>query len=332
MPKNPLKTQHDKAQKPFKSDSATSAKTQKPKKKETKIANKTTRQAGKDTKNNRKLSVPKADISRKLSTKREAEVAERRRIVWDLFMKKRTVRQISEDLKNAILIVFKPEEFVSPRSLFIKLKERKDDVSKYIFARLSKKLVSDIVNYQNLVPLHIDYIKLLAADFNDIIKTQILSEEKAFQKLTLSDETKNLIETAGDADFYRLNRMLIEDAYPLEIQKQLPIRGLSPSQVQADIIYSLGLKDEDLKFEVEHYIESEIAQLDAVNAKANQLLPKATKAREVKDLGETVINCVNARAKLRDLYKPKKIIIEDDRQFAEQLGISLEDLPNDDKS
>jgi hypothetical protein len=106
-------------------------------------------------------------------------------------------------------------------ALVTRLKRASDAVSKFLNDRLSEKTRQAFRNYKggraNLEPLQ----TLLVQDINALIKGASLYDSQRFAGVTMRSETKELLEqNPKEENLIRFNRLLLEDAYPLEISTQ----------------------------------------------------------------------------------------------------------------
>lgn len=115
-------------------------------------------------------------------------------------------------------------EIRDPSALGTKLKNGADPVSKFLWAQLSA------TNQTRLTELlaagkNAGVVEALADDINKAIATESIYNEARFAGVTLSPATKAAIaQNPKDAAMLKLNRMLLEDAYPQEIAKK-PFTG-----------------------------------------------------------------------------------------------------------
>ncbi len=115
-------------------------------------------------------------------------------------------------------------EFRQPAALATKLKEGSDGVSKFLWGQLTAtnqarvtKLLS-VGNEAAIPPLLVD-------DLNKAIATAPIFDEQRFAGIALSAGTKAALAlNPKDAGMLKLNRLLLEDAYPQELAKK-PFTG-----------------------------------------------------------------------------------------------------------
>jgi hypothetical protein len=100
--------------------------------------------------------------------------------------------------------------------------QSEEALSKYL-----RNMLSDVT--KQLLEQHVtteqptkEFLIALAEDFNRLLEDNSLHDEASFKQVILSDETKRLLnQQPGHDDLIRLNRLLLEDAYPHEIEKSL---------------------------------------------------------------------------------------------------------------
>jgi hypothetical protein len=114
---------------------------------------------------------------------------------------------------------FRLSDFIDPVSLLGKLKNEKDPLSQYLRSKLTPPTVALISQYLPTTQPQKEFVNALVDDFNRLLKEPILYQDEAFAGIKLRPRTKQLLERALKGEDVRLNRMLIEDAYPAEIAK-----------------------------------------------------------------------------------------------------------------
>jgi cellobiose-specific phosphotransferase system component IIC len=103
-----------------------------------------------------------------------------------------------------------------------KLNQPKDAVSRYISGRLSAATKQTLTEYQNPGSTPASLEPDLQRDLNAIVEGSSIYEDPRFSGVALRGVTKNLSERKPQAnDLARLNRLLLEDAYPLEISRKI---------------------------------------------------------------------------------------------------------------
>jgi two-component sensor histidine kinase len=110
-----------------------------------------------------------------------------------------------------------------PSSFAAKLRDPADDVSTFIRDRLSESTRQDLAQWQGPGEVPPALQESLMRDLSGIIRGSSIWDKARFNKVTLRPETRNALERnpRGD-DLVRVNRLLLEDAYPLELSRNPP--------------------------------------------------------------------------------------------------------------
>ncbi len=117
--------------------------------------------------------------------------------------------------------MFSADNFEDMASFVTKLRHPLDAVSTFLNARLSGKTRQALANYgggwATLEPLQTSLVQ----DINALIKGPSLYDAQRFAAVTMRPETEQLLKrNPKEEDLIRLNRLLLEDAYTLEISTQ----------------------------------------------------------------------------------------------------------------
>lgn len=117
-------------------------------------------------------------------------------------------------------------------SLAGKLTWKSDVLSVVLSARLDDKTKASLAAYQtaktNTYPLGRVLLTNIVADLNAVIDGPAIYDEKLFQNVRLRPDTETLLKSNPQGrDLVRLNRLLLEDAYPVEVSKR-PGNSLRP--------------------------------------------------------------------------------------------------------
>jgi hypothetical protein len=114
---------------------------------------------------------------------------------------------------------FSVGDLVNLPSLASRLKQPADAVSLYLKGRLSAATLKTLAKYQG-TDHDPSSQTALVKDFNRIIRGQSIYDAQRFAGVVLRPETQLLLtqNPEGD-DLLRLNRLLLEDAYPMEISR-----------------------------------------------------------------------------------------------------------------
>ena len=122
--------------------------------------------------------------------------------------------------KNFASLLFKPDDIKNVEGLIIKLRDAKDPLSQYLRDQFTPDLQRQIDAYNQFDYSAKALKTALANALNNIIQNRDIFDEKRFARVMLSDETKQLIrQGAQGGNRVKLNRILLEEAYPDELQK-----------------------------------------------------------------------------------------------------------------
>jgi hypothetical protein len=131
------------------------------------------------------------------------------------------VRVISYNTpKNFAYLLLTASDIKDLKGLIVKLRDSKDPVSIYLREQLSPNMRQMLHEYaESKIPP--DKIKpALVDEINTVIEGVSIFDEKRFAHIALTEETRKLIkQNPGGLERIRLNRLLIEEAYPDEIAK-----------------------------------------------------------------------------------------------------------------
>ena len=109
------------------------------------------------------------------------------------------------------------EDFVDGVGLFSKLKTERDRFSVYLrgrFAPTTRQLLDQYTPPYKPSP---ELNSALVEEFNNLLHDASLFDAERVEGIQLRSETKNLLNQRSPSETVRLNRMLLEDAYPKEI-------------------------------------------------------------------------------------------------------------------
>jgi len=152
-----------------------------------------------------------------------------------------------------------PEEFsvgdiASLPSLRRKLLDKPDPVSEFLAARLNTRTHASLEKYRPSAKNSEKLEKLLIENLNRIISTPKIQiyDTARFQNVRLRGETKELLETCCEgSDLIRLNRMLLEDAFPMELPycKKVVCFSRAPLQLRSGRpIILLGRNNKEIDY------------------------------------------------------------------------------------
>lgn len=120
---------------------------------------------------------------------------------------------------RVIFSTFSADDFTNISSLADKLRQPKDAVSIYLKSKLSDDTIAALTNYDGLGSDPYPLQAALARDFNDIATNSIYDGAR-FTNVALRAKTEEILLQNPQGDALRnLNRLLLEDAYPMEITR-----------------------------------------------------------------------------------------------------------------
>lgn len=106
-------------------------------------------------------------------------------------------------------------------SLANKLKQRNRKFDEWLAAKLSLDTQAALSNYQGQGSDPAPLQKALLPDIKNILSGASIHEPQRFGNITLRSETVQLMsQNPQGSDLQRLNRLLIEDAYPVEVSRK----------------------------------------------------------------------------------------------------------------
>jgi magnesium-transporting ATPase (P-type) len=114
---------------------------------------------------------------------------------------------------------FAAKDLVNPSSLAGKLAAKTDPVSEFLNGQLDTNAQASLAAWR-LSPANNEALtNLLVESLNTIVSGPSIYEEKRFQGIHLEPETESRLKHPPAHDFSRLNRLLLDDAYPAELKK-----------------------------------------------------------------------------------------------------------------
>jgi hypothetical protein len=103
-----------------------------------------------------------------------------------------------------------------------KLTEGADPVSVYLRSRLQESGMADLATYSPSDPNAKPIISLMLKDLNQVISGPSIYDKARFDKVTLRPVTRQLLKkNPRGQQLVRLNKLLMEDAYPRELAKSV---------------------------------------------------------------------------------------------------------------
>jgi len=105
-----------------------------------------------------------------------------------------------------------------PAAFAIKLAKGEDAVSAYLRSRLDDSLKADLTGYSPSNENAKAVISALVKDLNQIVSGPSIYDQSRFRNIVLRPETTRLLQTnPSGRQLARLNKLLLEDAYPREL-------------------------------------------------------------------------------------------------------------------
>lgn len=122
--------------------------------------------------------------------------------------------------------IFVPGDILDLPSLASKLTSREFKLSKFLVEHFSKD-TKELLSNKDIKHEGARLKAALTQEFNNIIEHYVIYDQDIFSKINLRPETRALIEdNPRGRDLVRLNRMLLEDAFPKELlrsQSAIPV-------------------------------------------------------------------------------------------------------------
>lgn len=130
-------------------------------------------------------------------------------------------------------LLFSAQDVKDVPALVEKLRSRSDAVSAYLASRLSPRCMEMVDQFATDKSVATQLQSMLASELNKVISGPVIYDERRFAAVPLRPETKGLLEKwSGRLHSRRLNRLLLEDAYPEALaQTQLSDKEVRRRQV-----------------------------------------------------------------------------------------------------
>lgn len=156
-------------------------------------------------------------------------------IVW----KKRADLTMAELIRAVRgLAYFSAADFSNLDSLAEKLGSADDPLSEYILSAVSADTRHLLEIYDGSEAVRHSLVLALADDFNRLLNNPRLFAPERFARVNMTEITAKLLkEKPAGAELLRLNRMLLEDAYPHEIVRNY----LSSLKPEDQVVYRMSL-------------------------------------------------------------------------------------------
>ena len=112
-------------------------------------------------------------------------------------------------------------DFKDPAGLVTRLRDAADRLSEYIWNQFSEPTRQLLREHESSTPPSAGLLEALARELNELLRGEILSRDRGrFSNMTVPEESLNLVESVAQPTpegHVRLNRLLLEEAYPKEI-------------------------------------------------------------------------------------------------------------------
>lgn len=172
------------------------------------------------------------------------------------------------------------DDFVDILSFASKLKKKDRPFDKWFSQQLSPELQIALANNNDLTSLE----KSLVDAVNDVLKQPLIYEKSRFEGIELRPEIVRLLSLPHEMDGLAcLNRLLIEDAYPLEVKRRPNTFGvISFYKAQAELIDKLlgNITDDDKKLRIGTVDSFQGMEFDVVLLSMVRTLPQNWKPKD----------------------------------------------------
>jgi F5/8 type C domain len=116
--------------------------------------------------------------------------------------------------------LFRVGDLKHPTGLAVKLRDAHDPLSLYLKGQFAPNTLQQLESYDGSSPPSDPLQRTLVEELNQVLKGFSLFDERRFAQVALTEETRRLIEHQPQGDgLIRLNRLLLEEAYPRDIAK-----------------------------------------------------------------------------------------------------------------
>lgn len=130
----------------------------------------------------------------------------------------------NDESKHFDWLNFTVDDFMDAPSLASKLIAKSDAVSGFLYDQLGGPAQQDLANWKagNLTVQNLE--TCLTKCLNAVITTSTIYDRQLFASVALRSKTKHVLNQQGqEANALRLNRLLLEDAFPMEISRGIEI-------------------------------------------------------------------------------------------------------------
>ena len=113
-------------------------------------------------------------------------------------------------------------QIMNSADLLTKLRDAKDPPSKYLRDKFSPEMQNMLIQYNDESQPSNELLRKLVYELNELIRGPVFFDKHIFQNVKLSETTNDLLmlRKQGISEDPRLNRLLVDDAYPDEIERE----------------------------------------------------------------------------------------------------------------
>lgn len=138
--------------------------------------------------------------------------------------------------------LLRPSDLKDPLGLATKLRNAHDPLSQYLRERFSPETQWLLENHDDSNEPSEAFRDALVDELNRLLGSAELFDEKRFAQLSLTATTRGLLERKPQGeDRTRLNRLLLEEAYPREVEKGVVVTEETKPLVIADAVRPVAL-------------------------------------------------------------------------------------------
>ena len=132
---------------------------------------------------------------------------------------------------------FRSQDFKDAQGLATKLRDARDPVAQYLRAHFSPETQQLLEDYDGSSVPSDELVGALASELNRVLTDEEFYDQSRFTAIPLPDEAQALIgHNPQDQHLVRLNRLLLEAAYPDEIAKSYAIYIVERKQTINDVL------------------------------------------------------------------------------------------------
>jgi len=145
---------------------------------------------------------------------------------WHMDLERAKIQFDSQD--------FEPGDIMDLQSFAAKLAAKPDPVSSFLSKRLDNAATAAVLHYDGSVAASNQLAGLLAKALNKLVAGPSIFNDARFAAVKLRPETLRLLDPKpGDGGVSRLNRLLLEDAFPMELTRNEKARIIIPRRGDA---------------------------------------------------------------------------------------------------